>query len=126
MPLIGMGMDVCSVERIQKILDSPRAEKFVERVYTPAEREFCWDRFDRAAAFAARFAAKEALIKALGAPAGIRWRDIEVVRGEGAAPGLRLAGSAQEEVLRRRARPFLSMTHDAGIAAATVILEAPE
>ena len=79
MPVVGLGMDICSIDRIQRILDGPRAEKFLERVYTEAERALCSSRQDAAAAFAARFAAKEALLKALGAPSGVRWREIEVV-----------------------------------------------
>jgi len=122
MPVVGLGIDVCSIDRIQRILDGPRGEKFVQRVYTEAERALCSSRQDAAAAFAARFAAKEALLKALGAPSGIRWREIEVVRAEG-VPKLRLSGAAEEELRRRRALAFLSLTHDAGVAAATVILE---
>jgi holo-[acyl-carrier protein] synthase len=116
-------MDICSIDRIQRILDGPRAEKFVQRVYTDVERELCSSRQDAAAAFAARFAAKEALLKALGAPSGIRWREIEVVRTNG-APELRLSGAAEAELSRRNAFALLSISHDAGVAAATVILEA--
>ena len=123
MPVVGLGMDICSIERIQRILDGPRAEKFVQRVYTDAERALCSSRQDAAAAFAARFAAKEALLKALGAPSGIRWREIEVVRTNG-APELRLSGAAVAELSRRNACALLSISHDAGVAAATVILEA--
>jgi len=122
MPVVGLGIDVCSIDRIQRILDGPRGEKFVQRVYTEAERAHCSSRQDAAAAFAARFAAKEALLKALGAPSGIRWREIEVIRADG-VPKLRLSGAAEEELRRRRALAFLSLTHDAGVAAATVILE---
>src|SRR5216683_3097978 len=93
MPVVGLGMDICSIDRIQRILDGPRAEKFLERVYTEAERALCSSRQDAAAAFAARFAAKEALLKALGAPSGVRWREIEVVPTSG-APELRLSGVA--------------------------------
>jgi holo-[acyl-carrier protein] synthase len=123
MPVVGLGMDICSIDRIQRILDGPRAEKFVQRVYTDVERELCSSRQDAAAAFAARFAAKEALLKALGAPSGIRWREIEVVRTNG-APELRLSGAAEAELSRRKAFALLSISHDAGVAAATVILEA--
>jgi holo-[acyl-carrier protein] synthase len=123
MAVVGLGMDICSVERIQRILDSPRREKFLERVYTDAERQLCSSRYDSAAAYAARFAAKEALLKALGAPPGIRWKDIEVVRANG-APSLRLFGLARAELERIRASAFLALTHDAGVAAATVVLEA--
>ncbi|MFZ5469403.1 MAG: holo-ACP synthase [Myxococcota bacterium] len=122
MAVVGLGIDVCGVDRIRRLLASGRGARFLERVYTPAERAECSRRADAAAAFAARFAAKEALIKALGAPSGLRWKDMEVMR-EGSAPFFRLHGVAQAEVTRRRLRPLLAMTHDAGVAAATVILE---
>src|SRR5260370_42097871 len=89
-------MDICSVERIQRILDSPRRQKFLERVYTDAERQVCSSRYDMAGAYATRFAAKEALLKALGAPPGIRWKDNEVVLADG-WPSLRLFGLARTE-----------------------------
>ncbi|MBN1208502.1 MAG: holo-ACP synthase [Myxococcaceae bacterium] len=122
MAIVGLGMDICSVERIQRILQGPRGERFLERVYTDAERALCRQRADAASAYAARFAAKEALVKALGAPPGIRWRDMEVVRGSG-MPGFVLSGVAREVVEQRRVEALLTMTHDAGVAAATVILQ---
>lgn len=123
MGVAGVGLDICSVERLRRIVDGPRGRKFIERVYTDAEQLLCSRRADSAAAYAARFAAKEALVKALGAPAGIRWREMEVVR-EGGAPGFKLTGRALEEVGRRRVEIFLALTHDAGVAAAVVVLDA--
>ncbi|WNG57051.1 holo-[acyl-carrier-protein] synthase [Archangium gephyra] len=122
MAILGLGMDICSVERIQRILDGPRAERFLERVYTKAERDLCGARADAASAYAARFAAKEALVKALGAPPGLTWQDMEVVR-EGGPPRFRLSGVALAEMEKRRAEALLAITHDAGVAAATVILQ---
>ena len=74
---------------------------------------------DAASAYAARFAAKEALVKALGAPPGIRWKDMEITRASG-APGFLLSGVAKDEVERRNATLLLTITHDAGVAAAAV------
>jgi holo-[acyl-carrier protein] synthase len=126
MAVVGLGMDLCSVARIREILSGPRAERFKRRVYTPSELQQCGARAEPAAAFAARFAAKEALVKAMGAPKGIRWLDMEVVRDEG-CPRFRLSGMARRELERRGATALLTMTHDAGVAAATVVLEtAPE
>jgi holo-[acyl-carrier protein] synthase len=122
MAIVGLGMDICSVERIQRILQGPRAERFLERVYTDAERALCGARSDSASAYAARFAAKEALVKALGAPPGIRWRDMEVVRSSG-MPRFVLSGVALAVVEQRKVDALLTMTHDAGVAAATVILQ---
>ena len=122
MAILGLGMDICAVARIQRILDGPRAERFLERVYTQAERALCGARADAASAYAARFAAKEALGKALGAPPGLTWQDMEVVR-EGGPPRFRLSGVALAEMEKRGAEAFLALTHDAGVAAATVILQ---
>lgn len=123
MPIVGLGLDVCSVARIQRILEGPRRERFLARVFTPAERELCFARADAASAFAARFAAKEALVKALGAPPGLRWLDMEVVRQQG-APFFHLEGVAKEALQQKKASAWLALTHDAGVAAATVVLEA--
>jgi holo-[acyl-carrier protein] synthase len=122
MALLGLGIDVCSVDRMRRVLTGPRSARFLERVFTAEERQTCAARADGASAFAVRFAAKEALLKALGAPSGVRWQDMEVVRSEG-APGFRLQGVAAEVVTRMRARVWLSLTHDAGVAAAAVVLE---
>jgi len=123
MAVIGLGMDVCSVERVARILDGPNGARFRERVYTPAEIATCEPRSDRATAYAGRFAAKEALVKALGAPPGIRWQDMEVVKASSGAPAFALSGVAGREVAARRARVLLALTHDAGVAAASVILD---
>jgi holo-[acyl-carrier protein] synthase len=123
--IVGLGMDVVDVARIQRILDGPpaRAERFLARCYTDAERAFCDGVRDRANRYAARFAAKEAASKALGAPPRIGWHDVEVRRGAG-APSLELRGIAREVAARLGARRvLLTLTHDAGVAAATVILE---
>jgi len=116
-------MDVCSVERVARVLGGPNGARFRERVYTPTEVATCEGRSDAATAYAARFAAKEALVKALGAPPGIRWRDMEVVKELNGAPGFTLTGVASREVAARGARVLLALTHDAGVAAATVVLE---
>lgn len=123
--ILGFGMDVVEIPRIARILaGSPgTAERFLARVYTPGERAFCEAVHDRASRLAARFAAKEAAVKALGAPPGLRWTELEVVRGAG-APALVLHGAAEAAARRRGVtRVHLTITHDAGVAAAAVILE---
>jgi holo-[acyl-carrier protein] synthase len=125
--ILGVGLDVVEVARIRRLVgtDAPEetARRFLARCFTDGERRFCDARADRATPYAARFAAKEAASKALGAPAGIHWTDVEVLRVEG-APGLKLSGVA-ERVARERGvtRIHVSITHDAGIAAAVVVLE---
>ena len=121
--IAGLGMDLCSIERIRAVISGPRGDRFIARVYTDGEQQTCGGRADAAAAYAARFAAKEALVKALGAPPGIRWRDMEVTRAGGAPPAFRLTGEAKRVVEERNVGVLLAITHDAGVAAATVILE---
>ncbi|HVP63135.1 MAG TPA: holo-ACP synthase [Myxococcaceae bacterium] len=123
MAVVGLGMDVCSVERIAQVLDGPNGDRFRARVFTEAEIATCDGRTEAATAYAARFAAKEALVKALGAPPGVRWKDMEVVKGATGAPAFELSGVAAREVSARGARVLLALTHDAGVAAATVVLE---
>jgi holo-[acyl-carrier protein] synthase len=123
--ILGFGMDVVEIARISRILEGPaaRVERFLARCFTAAERAYCDGRRDRAGRYAARFAAKEAAVKALGAPPGLAWTDLEVARGDG-APSLRFAGAARAAADRLEvARVHLTMTHDAGIAGAAVILE---
>ncbi len=123
--ILGIGMDVVEIARIARILDGPAgvAERFLARCFTGAERAYCDARKDRAGRYAARFAAKEAVAKALGTPAGVRWTDLEVSRGEG-PPSVALAGAAAGAAARLGvARVHLTITHDAGLAAAAVVLE---
>ncbi len=124
--ILGLGIDVVEVGRIARLLDGPagRATRFLARCFTPAERTFCDARRDRATGYAARFAAKEAAVKALGAPRGVRWQDLEVTRAEGGAPSLVLTGGAAAVGKRLGvARAHLTITHDGGVAAAVVVLE---
>jgi holo-[acyl-carrier protein] synthase len=124
--ILGLGIDVVEVGRIARLLDGPaeRATRFLARCFTPAERTFCEARRDRATRYAARFAAKEAAVKALGAPPGVGWHDFEVVRPEGRAPSLVLTGRAAAAAGRLGVtRAHLTITHDGGVAAAVVVLE---
>lgn len=124
--ILGLGMDVVEIGRIARILDGPPglAERFLARVFTPGERAACDARRDRAAAYAARFAAKEAGYKALAVVPSARWQDFEVSRPEGSAPVLLLHGAAGESAeVRGVSRVHLTLTHDGGVAAATVVLE---
>jgi holo-[acyl-carrier protein] synthase len=121
--VLGLGLDVCGVDRLRRVLEGPRGARFLERVFTPAERALCSARADAAAAYAGRFAAKEALTKALGAPKGLSWQHMEVARGPSGAPSFRLSGVALQALERLGAEALLSITHDAGVAAAVVVLQ---
>jgi holo-[acyl-carrier protein] synthase len=124
--IVGFGIDVVEIARIRRQVGAgagARAERFLARCFTAAERAYCDAHRDKATHYAARFAAKEAAMKALGVPEGVRFTDIEVTRTRRGAPGLRFAGVAARaagELAVGAAR--LSLSHDGGIAAAGVIL----
>ncbi|MEZ4389303.1 MAG: holo-ACP synthase [Candidatus Krumholzibacteriia bacterium] len=124
MPLLGLGTDIVSVERIGQLVDRHGA-RFLDRVYRPEEQAVL-ARHGRAAtaALAARWAAKEACVKALGARApGIAYRDIEVVRSSSGEPRLRLHGRAATALAALGAtRALVSLSHEHDHAVATVIL----
>src|SRR3954463_16536162 len=100
------------------------AGRFWDRVLTPLERQALARRRDRAAALAGRWAAKEAAVKAFGGRAGALWHDFEVTRGVLVDPQIRFHGRAKVAAERMRVvRAHVSITHDAGVAAAVVVLE---
>jgi holo-[acyl-carrier protein] synthase len=115
-PIIGVGIDVVDIERFGDSLS--RTPGLGRRLFTPLELE------RPLASLAARFAAKEALAKALGAPGDMHWHDAEVVSEASGRPLLELRGT-----VRSRADSLgvtsvhLSLSHDAGIASAVVVLE---
>lgn len=114
--IVGVGIDVVDIGRFAETLE--RTPAFAERVFTPAERA------RSVASQAARFAAKEALAKALGAPEGLGWLDAEVISGQDGRPWFEVRGTvlARCDALRV-ATVHLSLSHDAGVASAIVILE---
>lgn len=118
----GVGLDIVEVERVRGVLDR-HGDSFFDRVLTPGERAYCARFHDPAPSVAARFAAKEAVFKALGTgwSGGIRWTDVEVVRGETGPPRIELHGKAQE--VAGRSRIWLSITHEKTLAAAMAVLE---
>ncbi|GAA5166305.1 holo-ACP synthase [Ornithinimicrobium tianjinense] len=114
--ILGIGIDVVDIARFTARLEaSPRLE---ERLFTSEEQGL------RPASMAARFAAKEALAKALGAPVGLRWTDAIVVRADDGRPHLRITGTVQERAEALGVTSLhLSLSHDAGIASAVVVAE---
>jgi holo-[acyl-carrier protein] synthase len=116
--IIGVGIDVVDIDRFADTLE--RTPALRERLFTAEELT------RPLASLAARFAAKEALAKALGAPAGLHWLDAEVRSDDGGRPSLSLTGSvaARTEELGV-VMTHVSLSHDAGIASAVVILEGP-
>ena len=123
--IIGIGIDLVQVERLAKALRA-HGTRFEERVYTDGERSDCNGRADRVQGLAARFAAKEACLKALGTgwSGGLSFRQVEVIRSPTGSPSLLLAGAAAERARTLGVRSIhLSLTHEPGVAAAVVVLE---
>src|ERR1700691_1716658 len=126
--IAGTGIDVIEVDRIERALTRPATgERFRARVFTPGEIKYCESRgLPRYQSYAARFAAKEAAMKALGTGwnRNVGWGDIEVTRERGRAPTIVLHGKAAEFARRKRiARFHLSISHTAIGAIAHVIAE---
>jgi holo-[acyl-carrier protein] synthase len=123
--ILGIGMDLVKVSRIEKALGR-WGERFQNKVFTPGEIRYCLGKKKPSSSFAARFAAKEAFVKALGIGIrrGVHWRDVEVQRGPLGRPVLRLNGKAAEICRKERIEGhFLSLTHDGDYSGAVVILE---
>ncbi len=123
--IVGSGIDLIEIERIQHSVDrfGPR---FLDRVYTSAEQEYCLRKRNAAESLAARFAAKEAGAKALGTGIshGVSWLEIEVEREAGGRPTLRFSGRAAQFAERLGVkRAALSITHTGTLAIASVVLE---
>lgn len=108
-----IGIDVVDIARFEQSL--ARTPGLKERLFTADEQ------VRSVASLAARFAAKEALAKALGVPAGLQWQDCEVVNDKSGRPSFRVTGSVAAAVGERSI--YLSISHDAGIASALVLLQ---
>jgi holo-[acyl-carrier protein] synthase len=124
--IVGSGIDICEVDRIQTAIQSSYGRRFVERVFTQLEIAYAESKANKFERYAARFAAKEAGMKALGTGwrGGLGWRDLEVANLPSGRPTLRLSGKAAEIAERLGVRQIsLSLTHTAAQAVAVVILE---
>jgi len=124
MKVFRLGLDLVDVERIRHLLER-HGERFTERTFTEAECAYCNASATAALHYAARFAAKEAAAKALGTgfADGVSWKDIEVTREPSGEPQLRLHGAAAERArVLGVQQSFVSLTHTAQSAAASVVL----
>ncbi len=116
MSIWGIGVDVVDLARFERTLE--RTPELRARLFTETEAGLAPERL------AARFAAKEALVKALKAPAGLSWQDIEVVTDERGAPDFALHGAAADRVRDLGIeRVHLSLSHDTSVASAFVVAE---
>jgi holo-[acyl-carrier protein] synthase len=125
MAVLGLGTDLARTARFRRFLAEGKGA-LLERLFTPGERAYAMVKADPAPHLAARFAAKEAGMKAfgLGWRAGLSWHDFEVVRDPLGRPSLVLSGRAAELAVERKVRTtHLSYSHDGDYAVATVILE---
>ncbi len=123
--IIGIGTDLIEIARIQQSIDR-YGPRFLARIYTPAEIQYCQRKKNAAESFAARFAAKEAAAKALGTgiSRGVTWLEMEVAHAPGGRPILLLSGRAAQSAAQLRvARTSLSLTHARDSAMAVVIME---
>ena len=123
--ILGIGFDLLEVSRMERLLDG-HEDRFEGRVFTESELEDCQGRADRAQALAARFAAKEACLKALGTgwAHGLTFQQVEVVKTEGGRPLLRLTGAAKARAEALGVvSAHVSLTHQRGMAGAVVVLE---
>lgn len=120
--IVGLGMDVCSIERMRRALER-HGDRFFSRICSENERADLSGR-DQATALSGRFAVKEAFAKALDGAPGVGWHEVEVRRGASGQPRLELKGNALAAVEKVGAdRWHVTISHDAGIATAVVILE---
>jgi holo-[acyl-carrier protein] synthase len=121
--IVGVGLDLADVARIADMVER-WGERFTRKLFTAGERSFASERANSAQHFAARFAAKEATLKALGVPRGLSWHEMEVVGGGRARPRLVLTGEALRAAEALGVvRLHLTLTHADTIAAAVVIAE---
>ena len=126
MTIIGTGIDATDIPRIERVLRR-YGDRFLERIFTPAEVAYCQRRRNPAPHQAGRFAAKEAAMKALGTGHSpeVLWRDIEVVR-HGGPPQLEFHGGAARRFVNLGAESTtLTITHSDALALAHVLLIGP-
>lgn len=123
--IVGLGVDIVSNERVARMLRR-HGKRATRRLFTEAEREYCEKMANPAPHYAARFAAKEAFVKALGSgfTSGVVWSDVGVVRDGRGKPELAVKGAALEAMEALGAgKVFVSLSHDSTHAVAVVVLE---
>jgi holo-[acyl-carrier protein] synthase len=123
MDIVGIGIDAVDIPRVAQVL-ARFGERFLHRVFTSGEVAYCTCRRDPASPLAARFAAKEAAMKALGTgnAGGVLWQDIEVLRSGGPPRLVLHGGAAARANAMGVTRAFLTLTHSESVAFAEVML----
>jgi holo-[acyl-carrier protein] synthase len=122
MMLEGLGIDIVEVVRIKKTL-TKFGERFLQRVFTRQERDYCSRKAHPEQSFAARFAAKEAVLKAIGIglSGGVRWTDVEVVNAQSGQPEVKLSRTLTEKIGKKKILLSISHTKELAIAQAALI-----
>lgn len=123
--IIGVGIDLVEIERFKSVMRR-RGDRFLEKVFTAGERKYCEGKMNRLAHYTARFAAKEAVLKALGTgwSGGIHWTDIEVEHEGTGAVAAKLAGLAAQTAKKKKIRKVhISITHSDKYASAVAVAE---
>ena len=123
--IYGTGVDIVKIDRIKKVIEK-WGDRFIDRVFTPDEKAFCFKRVRSYNAFALRFAAKEAFSKALGTGMihGVFWRDIEVFHFKSGKPGLNIYGTSLSLCEKEGITSFhISLSDEDEYGIAMVILE---
>ncbi|NMD41901.1 MAG: holo-ACP synthase [Firmicutes bacterium] len=120
--VVGVGVDLVSIGRIERAYRR-RPQRFIERIFSPAEIALLLPRRPLFSAMAARFAAKEAVLKALGCGVGpVSWREVEIIAVKGRQPQVRLSGNAARLAAARGiGRVLLSLTHESPFAGAVAV-----
>jgi holo-[acyl-carrier protein] synthase len=125
--IVALGTDLVQLSQLRAVMER-RGERFLDRILTPEEKAYCQRKHRMVESVAARFAAKEAVMKCLGTgwAQGVSWREIEVVRERGGAPKIALHGRTAE-VARRRGigRILITLTHTGDYAQAMAMALAP-
>jgi len=122
MSVISIGVDICDIKRLREI-EERHKERFLQKIFTPAEILYCEKKYDKHSSYAARFAAKEACLKALGTGLrdGYLWKDIEVNNNNLGKPYFKFHGQTAQVISTRKVS--LSISHTDRDAIAFVIIE---
>ncbi len=122
--ILGTGIDLVDIKEIKRAIGK-WGKRFEQKIFTPRELNYCYERSTPFQHLAARFAAKEAFLKALGRPerSGIRWTEIQINNQEGGQPFYRFSGFAASLMNKQGFKPFLTISHSGNYALAHCLLE---
>src|SRR4030066_1118283 len=124
--IYGIGIDIVKIERMKKVVEK-WGNRFLERVFTEGEISYCYDKKEPYLSFAVRFAAKEALIKAIGSAGPVSLTDIEVINIDTGKPFLKINGRLEVFIKEKSIRKaHLSLSHEHEYGVACVVLEQGE